>query len=424
MKFSLATLALASLATTVLSKETWGEYKLDTKRAPTFFETPKARKGGYGYADMFSMGVSGEMDAEGMKISGSMTASGDTIMEVTDRSEGGEQVDIVVNNLKVDVKSFMMNLHCDSNDRGKSSPDCEYAGVYDLIGTTETIEIDEEGNLASITGPDGDTIDMAEIEDEMALQKQLLDQLSASQHFDKHAQILKLIPDHAVKPGDSWIDNVDMGAMGTFTGNSYLKGYITDYKGSDCAVFYFEGNLHLDVTQIAGLMLGPDVSVQDKQELNMELEALPKMVDAKITNVIYFDHKDNLPRFAQSNFSTTIEMPNPMDPTDPSTMHIPIESTFSLSTDITSRPEGSLMEVQTYSTYSTSNSESSSSSGGSGKTAMSVVFLFGLAAVAGLVVKKRRQEAENTGNHAAIPAYEFTPVANETEYAPPPSPIV
>jgi hypothetical protein len=426
MKFSLATLSLAGLATTVLSKDTtWGDYKLDTKRAPTFFETPKARKGGYDYADFFSMGVSGSMDAEGMTLSGSMTANGDTSMVVTDMPGGGEKVDVVVNNLKVDVKSFMANLQCDSNDRAKSSPDCELSGMYDVIGTTESLVIDEEGNIASVTLPDGETLDTVDLEAEMAMQKQFLDQLSASQHFDKHAQILKLIPDHAVKPGDSWIDNVDMAGFGTFTGNSYFKGYISDFKGSDCAVFYFEGNLHLDVSQIATMMVGPDVSVLDKQEMNMDLEALPKMVDAKITNVIYFDHKDNLPRFAQSNFSTTFDVPNPMDPTDPNIMHVPIEATFSLSTDITSRPEGSVMEATAYSTTSNSNS---SSGGGSGKFIMSVVFLFGLAAVTGLVVQKRRQEAQNTGNQfqPSIPDYEFTTVANENEpmYSPPPRPIV
>ncbi|CAB9516769.1 expressed unknown protein [Seminavis robusta] len=433
MKLSLLATTLTTLLVSSVSAAPKGEHgPIDTTRGPKLFEPPRARRGGYTYVDEFSIKVNGEMDsAAGMAIKGTLDATADTKTVVTSLEGGKMKLDMLLENVKGSVQSFMMTVNCDSNDRAHSDPQC--APLFDVVGAEETMVVDEEGNIYEITTPDGQTLEMVpppvEAEPEQVLMHQetlagkfRANQFAASHHLDKSHQLLKLIPDHAVRPGDSWIDDVDMEGMGTFKGNSVLMGYTT-YEDRDCAVFEFEGTLHIDVTQLAGILGVDDPSL------------LPSnMTDAEISNVIIWDYEDDISRWAQVNITTSFDMPNILNPVDPKPVQVPVSVVLSLNTDITVRPDheeeqqssSSGMEYRGYNEASqakeksgeyqdsssfSSNSGGKKKSGGWGKT---FFFLFMLAGVgaAGYVYYKKRE-----GDDFFVrPTYEFSPVGAEPIY--------
>ena len=388
------------------------DYTVDTSnKAPVFFDQPKARKGGYTYTDELGVGIKASMASGGMNMKGSFEAMGDVETKVFNTGTGGKKMELTVQNVEADLKSFLMNMHCDSNNRKKSDADC--AELFEIVGETETVEVDAAGELAGITTFDGEHIDMqmlTEAANGMTLNDKFsANQFAASTHFDKTSQMLKLIPDHAVRPNDSWIDNVEMGGLGTFKGNSFFQGY-TNYEGSNCAVFYFEGTLHLDISSIA-------------QAVGADISALPSnMTDAKITNVIFWDVQDKISRFAEANVSTSFDIANPMDPTS-GEVHIPVELNVFMASDIIARPDkddeldqegsatASYVSAPESSSRSSSSSSSSSSGGGFFKGTFFVIVV-GAAAAGGFFLYKKRQD-ELEGGGFVRPSYEFSPVGAE-----------
>jgi hypothetical protein len=414
MKLSTTTFLLALTATPTLALKDrptvdWlNPQDLDTTRAPAFFDQPKARKGGYTYSDELSLSIEGEIDEDGMSIKGSMHAMGDATSVVENTSNGGKRVALTVDSVEVDVSSFMMNMRCDSNNQKNADPDC--AELFEIVGQTETVETDANGEVISITTLDGQIIDTQMLTEaangETMDQKFQANQFAASMHYDKTSQMLKLIPDHAVRPGDSWIDDVEMNSMGTFKGKSYLKGY-ADYEGSDCAVFYFEGTLHLDISHIAKAIGANDTTLPTK------------MADAQITNVIFWDVKDKISRWAEANITTSFDIVDPMDPTNATPMHIPVELSVILATDITVRPDHDDPQDQDSNApdggaayvarpASTASSGSSGSGGGFVKDTFLVIFVCSVA-VGGFMFYKKQQEGWEFRSHNR-PSYEFSPV--------------
>jgi len=404
-----ALLAATAATTTVVMAQPDPNYQIDTSnKAPRLFDPPSARKGGYTYADELSAALTTEVELGGMDMKMSLDAKGDMEMVVEDRGVlGGTKTDITVKNVLANVNSFMMQVHCDSNDRGHSSHDC--AELFEIVGETETIEMDDNGELVSLETFDGQSVNTAQIQEAtnaMTLDsKWQANQFAASTHMNKASQMFKLIPDHAVRPGDSWIDDLDLQDLGTFKGNSQFQGYTT-YKGSECAVFSFEGNLHIDISTMA-------------KALGADPTTLPNnLTDTHVTSVIFWEVDGEFSRWAQANFTTSFDMPNPMDPTDEVPMHIPIELTMSLATDITKRPEHEVpsggAQESYYSTsinnnhaaYSAPTKEKESSGGGyfSGIFAALAV---GMVVAGGFVFYKKRQEF----NQEFIrPSYQFAPV--------------
>ena len=421
MKFSCSKtlLALAVAAPTAIKARPDPNYVVDTSnKAPVLFHQPKARKGGYTYTDEMGVGIKASMDSGGLNMKGSFEAMGDLESKVTNTANGGKKMELTIQNIDADLKSFIMSMHCDSNNRKKSDPDCEE--IFKLVGETETVEMDAAGEIIGVTTFEGDHIDMqmmTEMSNAMTLDDKFsANQFAASMHIDKTSQMLKLIPDHAVRPTDSWIDDVEMGGLGTFKGNSFFQGY-TNYKGSNCAVFYFEGSLHLDISSIA-------------QAVGADVSDLPSnMTDAKITNVIFWDMQDQISRWGEANVSTSFDIANPMDPSG-GQVHIPVDLNVFLATDIIVRPDKD-DEVDGDDTYDTatpyvsapesssssrSSSNSGSSSGGGGFfKATFFVIVVGAAGAGGFMLYKKRQE-ELQGGGFVRPAYEFSPVGAQPIY--------
>ena len=393
---------------------------MDTTRAPAFFDQPKARKGGYTYSDEFSLSVTGEMDQNGMTLKGTVHGMGDATSVVEDTPNGGKRLALTVDNVEADVSSFMMNMRCDSNNRKKADPAC--AELFDIVGQTETMETDANGELISLTTLDGQTINaqqLTEATNGASLQQQFqANQFAASKHYDKTSQMLKLIPDHAVRPGDSWIDDVEMDSMGTFKGSSFLKGY-ANYEGSDCAVFYFDGTFHLDISNIVKAIGADDTSLPTN------------MADARITNVIFWDVKDKISRWAEANITTSFDIANPMDPTDTTPINVPVNLNVILATDITVRPDhddsqdedssnasGGSIEYVARPVSATTATTSSKSSGGGGfaKSAFFVLLVCSVA-VGGFIFYKNQQRGWEfrTGERHS---YEFAPVDSDQPIMP------
>jgi hypothetical protein len=409
----------------------WGDYAIETTRGPRFFNPPPPRKAGFTYNDDFRMDLTGTLDSGmGMTMTGSFDVDVDVESKLSQGAAGpgSLKVEITMENLVANLIALMFQLHCDSNDPDNSDhPDCD--DVLAMMGSTETIETDTNGDVTSITTFDGQTFTAEELGlnvdpedtspaapavmgDDSLNSKFQAQQFAASMHFDKHQEIIKLLPDHAVNPGDSWIDNVDMNGMGVFKGTSYLKGY-TNYKGSDCALFYFEGSLHLDMTAIAQL-LGPEDAAD-----------LPKtMTDAKITSAIFWDVADELPRWAQANITTTLEMDNPMAADQEDTMTVPLEFSLRMESDIVDRPavseNGSVETTSSSSSLSAVPMNESSSKGdgrGRGGTFFVVLLLVGSVGGGYYVYQKRQQQERimqldrpGNGNTAQ---YEFSSLGSE-----------
>lgn len=419
--------AIAALSATSASAfdAITGKYGVvDTNRAPKFFEPPKARKPGYTYGDEIKIGVAAEMDSMGMELKGTFDATGDTEMHVTNQSGGSVKIEIAIQNVVAELASPLMSFQCDSKDQIGSDENC--AELFAVVGQEETLLLDKDGNLLEMTTPDGETYNVAAMEQQTLQAQFQANQLAASQHFDKSQQFLELIPDHAVRPGDTWIDDIAFDEYGNFKGTSQLKGYTT-YQGSDCALFRFDGTLHLDVSIVASA-------------IGLDPEQLPSnLQDTVVTNEILYDVNDDLIRWVEVNLTTSFDLPNPMDPNGESTAYIPVEVSLSLATDILARPTpeeeaaqqelagGSESESSTYeSTYKSTSSyddvaapEKTSSGGGGGGGASKGIFfalLVGFAAAGGFMLYKKRQE----GWEFVRPSYEFSPVGAEPIYTSPP----
>lgn len=411
----MATFALVATMASAFDEHTGKFGDIETNRAPRLFDPPKARKAGYSYADEVLIDVNAEMDAMGISLKGSFDAKGDMEMRVTAESGGSVKIDMAVENMAAQLASPLLNFHCDSNDRSNSDDTCQ--DFFDAVGAEETLLIDRDGNLLEMTTPDGETFNVAGMEQQTLVDKFKANQLAASHHADKMHQFLKLIPDHAVRPGDTWIEDLDLDRIGNFKGESSLKGY-TNYQGADCAVFYLEGNLHLDIDLLA-------------QAIGVDPGALPlHEADAHVINEILWDVDDQIARWLTVNITTSFDIVNPLspDPNDKSTVRIPAELWFALATDITKRPgqedetvdatESPVYRSPDYDSGVTYPDEPASTSGGAGGVFKGVFFgiLVGAAAVGGFLAYKKRQESWDF----VRPSYEFSPVSVEPIYSSPP----
>jgi len=447
--------AVSLLTTTASAKDAngmewkrWDEYQISTDRGPRFFNPPPPRKVGYAYNDDFRIDVAATLDSGmGMSMKGTFDFDVDVESRLSQGAAGpgSMSAEITMENIVMNLNAMMFEMHCDTNDPENSDhPDCD--DLLAMNGMKEIVETDTNGDVTQITTFDGQTFTAEElglnlpasesppappaVGDNNLDSKFQAQQFAASMHFDKHDEIVKLLPDHAVNPGDSWIDNVDMNGMGVFKGVSYLKGYTNYVKDSaDCALFYFEGSLHLDLTAIAE-MLGPEA---------MEDGDLPRsMSDAKITAAILWDVNDELPRFAQANITTTLEVDNPMAG-DGSTVRVPLDITLRMASDIIERPlpsdtiESPASTTTTSTTVTTTTStplsavpvseakSSSSSDGkkrGAGGTFVLVMLLVGSVGGGYYVYEKRRQEQRIRQYYrpanTAVAQYEFSSLGSES----------
>jgi hypothetical protein len=452
----------ASAAAQESHNKWWGDYELETPvRGPRFFNPPPPRKAGFTYNDDFRMELKGTLDTGmGMTMQGSFDFDVDVESKIQqgDDGIGSLKVEMTMENLVTNLNGVMFHLHCDSNDpKNSDHPDCDE--LLALVGSKETVETDANGDVVRITTFDGITLNAEQLGlndsnndndsnnqgspeltppnggDTTLDGKFQAQQFAASMHFDKHQEIVKLLPDHAVNPGDSWIDNVDMNGLGVFKGTSYLKGYTTDYKdGSDVAVFYFEGSLHLDMSAVAQLLGQND----DPEDPDIAASLPKSMTDAKITTAIFWDVEDEMPRWVQANVTTTLEIANPMaeDDADESTMQVPLELQFDLASDILVRPppptaaeaaaaaaesttpkDTTATSSAALSSTATERDETMNKSSGGGR--FFVVVLMVAAALGGAYyVHQKRQEDNNAAfyNRPAnnAPHYEFSNLGGES----------
>ena len=320
-----------------------GTSALDTNRDAQRFSAPTLRQAGFDYSDHLNVIASTEVESGGMDIKASADFQGDSEMKVSSLGRGVQKIDFVLQDIYADINSFIYNLHCDSNNRASSSsPDCR--DLYDVVGFQETLVVDSEGNIVKVTGPDG--TDMLEQVSPIS------SQLTGAQHLEHHSQVVTILPDHAVKPGDTWEDDFSLdqlGGIGTFTGKCTLKGY-TDCGDNDCAVFALEGSLHMDLASVASSVY------VDPRDLPVS------SADADITVEMHFDNKHQISRWTQMNITTAFDTPNPMSPNDPTMMHVPLEFSITTSTDITRMPDTETAETSNVASSTTSAYSSASTS--------------------------------------------------------------
>jgi len=171
-----------------------------------------------------------------------------------------------------------------------NDPDCYELGYP--VGETETIEVDPKtGQLVRVVTYDGHELTKDELDKlqstlanpnggngESSYQQQgsqsstslvgkfQSQQWTASNHHDKHSDLVKWLPEHAVAPGDTWPDRIDMSESTgcVFEGTSVLRGYTSDCApldadstgSADCAVFTMDGKIDVDQQAFQAFMKG------------------------------------------------------------------------------------------------------------------------------------------------------------------------
>lgn len=288
---------------------------LDTGRDPSLFQVAAARKGGYTYQDTVILHT--ETKTEVMGQSFTTTLNFNTVSEtvVSDLSGGGQEIQVTTLSTKSSMGgAFGVSIECDSeNPTMNSDPDmCK--PLLEGVGTTETMTMDEQGNIVKADGPSGTMVE--------AMAKEIQQSNRDYEQFQQTSRLLSFIPtEYPVKPGDTWDEHEDLGEMGMFSGKSTLLGYKT-FKEVDVAVIYVDGNLHMQMNNLMEAM-GADATVLS-----------PSDADASTTQIIYWDYQEELALWSQVNITVDLDMKSPI--TGKQT-HAPVFETVELFTEIKDR---------------------------------------------------------------------------------------
>ena len=294
-------------------------------------EENNGRKSGYTYVDTFRTESTSSIPMGGVDMKTATTMQLENEMSVKDIQGGGQELTIRTNEVFFDVSSAGVNVHCDSKDpTSRDQPAC--AQLMALVDVDSlTIIVDDHGNIAEATGANAEAVTKFDHlvhgqnneqeggDDDVT--KTATQQLQTQ--FMETARILQLVPKHAVKPGDQWPVNVMMGDLGSMEGTASLLGY-KKFEGSDCAVIYVDAEMHLNLDELM-------------QSMGLPAETFSsKPIDAPTTQVIYWDHEQDLARWSQANSTYVMEMKNAVDG---SMMSIPVEQSTSMMTEIKGKIE-------------------------------------------------------------------------------------
>jgi len=233
-------------------------------------------------------------------------------MLATDLSKGGKKIDVTLTRyyslMSVSSNGEVLNrIEYDSNEpNNNEDPDMEaVAGIIGpMIGQTNTIEVDEAGNV----------VHASENEELLkAFSGENGKMLSAGDQFQQMNSMADVLPDGPVEPGDDW--NFEMKMEEMYGGSAVLLGYM-NYDNSDCAVIKLDGILEISSDQLDAI--GNAVGdYADDDEVKSQLENIYDGMDlsnGKMSVIMYWDHKYNIARFSHATFQFDLTMNDPSDP--------------------------------------------------------------------------------------------------------------
>ena len=434
--------------------------KLDKKRHPRYFPTPTTTakssfrdQPGFTYKDDIRMSLTISMDDEtkrqvlqallvgeggffsnlasttGLSSSSSSKAFWDLHMSIDSNTKQSTtnptnlETSMAVQELEMNIRSIpgLDTMSCDSRSLTNKNGDL-CSDLFELVGTTETIETNPDGDVVSIETYDETTITTTSTSPSTkasSLNAQFgAQQFAASMHYDKHSEIMKWLPDRPVKPSDKWNDIVDMQkALGVvYTGTSYLKGYtscliMNTHSGKkdriaargvnddDCAVFVMDGIMHVEDFSI----WVKDLLLEGEGENDYDHDMI-HFTGAQISNTIVWNVQHEMPQWVQANISMYMEIRHPKY-NDGHPIDIPLNFIFELSSEILSTAEDN-DDGLSKSSLSVSTSRSAIQS--------ILVWLFSVSIVCGIVTglyvswKKRNQRH----NYSSTRSYNYG-VGNE-----------
>jgi len=240
-------------------------------------------------------------------------------MLATDLSEGGKMIDLTLTRYYSLMSAssngeVLQRIEYDS-DEPNNNEDPAMEAILGMVGQTNTIEVDEAGNV----------VHASENEDLLkAFSGENGKMLSAGDQFQQMNRMAEALPDSPVEPGDDW--NFEMQMEEMYGGSAVLLGYL-DYDNSDCAVIKLDGILDISSDQMdaIGNAIGDQV---DDDEVKAQIENIyggMGVNNGSMSGIMYWDHKNNIPRFSHSTFQFDVTMNDPVDPTK--TITVPVSET-------------------------------------------------------------------------------------------------
>ncbi len=279
--------ALCMLAVMVLADE--GE-KVDLS-----LKFKKGQKLEYKSTSDITQTISGVMD---MKMSISQKQS--LLQEVLEVDEKGvANVQQKVTHVKVKQDSPQGKQEFDSSkkeDLEKAKNDTNLKSYAALVNKPFTFKIDPKGNIIEVKGYDK-ILEEAFKDDPMA--EMLKDNFSNDQAKKMLQMSYGAFPKEKVSKGESWTSKGEFPAGGSATMKMELK-------------YTLAGTKEIGKRTCAKI----DIEMTDLK-IEGQMAAMMKLSEKKGKGVIYFDLKEQIVIDNTFKMSLTMEMDNPMDPTEP-----------------------------------------------------------------------------------------------------------
>ena len=300
---------------------------LDTDRPAVVLNVAPVRPVG-SYLDTISIHSVSDLELAGMQVHTVDDMAFEMETVVSDHTDGSHQLSMTFTSVQFDLDTLGTTLSCDSNDpKSTTSSEVEQAAcqpLYDLIGTTVELVVDDEGHAAADALPPSDqsSTTTTTTTTKSSLSSSSSQLSGPTDQFLSTNRLLNLVANHPVAPGDSWDatqNNNDNGGE-TFQGTATLLGY-KQYRNHDVAVIDIVGTKTIDMEKLkesyAQLAsgLGSDVTVGD-----MNLKA-----------TLYYDSQAQFARFTAVDVSFAMQMKSPLDGSD---LTIPIQETITSTTQL------------------------------------------------------------------------------------------
>ena len=333
MQFSLilalAVVAAHAVSATTIDNEDYSSSLLDVKRPAKILSgensESRIRKSGYVYVEKMQTRRSFLANVRpGVKASVSTTMIIENEMTVTDASGGGQSIVVENTHASIDAEGLGDPIHCELGaEEAKLKASCaEYIPLLKVANATDTVVIDEQGHV--VAEDSSTSLYSTRNQNSNAIEAITIGLNDQIRHSSK---TMKMIPGHPVKPGDSWPVREEFSdSLESLEGTCKMLGY-KNYKGSDCAVIFVGGTLHVELKEMLKKMgLPVDEDAGDK-------------LDATISQVMFWDYQAGISRWSQTSTSMNLEY---KDPVDGSMAEMPFNETIRVYTDIKRKlPPGS-----------------------------------------------------------------------------------
>jgi len=286
---------------------------LDVDRPPNVLSVGP-RPAGRTYVDAMDLTANSHVDlpgGEGGGVDSTTHMRVESETDVSDLPEGGTAVDSTVKRLSMESEMGGAFLKCDTEiPRGEADPNCY--PFYGVVDVDYHFVVDDVGTVV-MNGAEDE-------QDSASAKNAALDKISPSQQLQQTSRLLKFLPVHAVRPGDTWDASVeDLGDdMGDFQGTATLLGYKA-VNGHDCAVIETEGEIHMDMARVAAAMGGGALGDAVKDIT---------VSGARLESTMYWDDEARVVRESRMTMSFVMEMSSPVE------MSIPVSEEITTTTKI------------------------------------------------------------------------------------------